>query len=221
MADIYFSLQDTGIGMSKEHQQAIFDAFNQAETSTTRRFGGTGLGLTISKKIVLKLGGNLQLESEPGKGSHFFFTIHVPICEKGDVIEKKPATLISLKGARVLVAEDSQMNMMITRKFLQRWEVVVHEAVNGLEAVQLFKENEYDVLLIDLDMPLMDGYEALVEIRKINKNIPAIAFTAAVIPQMREYLASKGFNDYLQKPFHPENLNSKISSYYQSKHNAA
>jgi len=221
LAAIYFSLKDTGIGMSKEHQQAIFDAFNQAETSTTRKYGGTGLGLTISKKIVLKLGGNLQLESEPNKGSHFYFTIQVPLCEKAQVTEKKPASLLSLKGARVLVAEDSQMNMMITRRFLQRWDVVIHEAVNGLEAVQLFKKNEYDVLLIDLDMPLMDGYEALAEIRKINKNIPAIAFTAAVIPQMKEYLASRGFNDYLQKPFHPENLNSIISSYFQSKNNAA
>lgn len=215
-ANIYFSLQDTGIGMSKEHQQVIFDAFNQAETSTTRKYGGTGLGLTISRKIVHKLGGSLQLESEPGKGSHFFFTIHVPICKDVKPVQhqQKSTDLVSLKGARVLVAEDSQVNMMITRKFLQRWNVEIDEAVNGLEAVQLFKKNEYDVLLIDLDMPIMDGYEALAEIRKINKDIPAIAFTAAVIPQMKEYLASKGFNDFLQKPFHPENLNRKISFYY-------
>jgi CheY-like chemotaxis protein len=216
-AEIYFSVKDTGIGMNQEHQQLIFDAFNQAETSTTRRFGGTGLGLTISKKIVVKLGGDLQLKSELGKGSHFFFTIRMPFCNgnKAFVNEDKVSGLISLKGARVLVAEDSVVNMTITRKFLQRWDVVIHEATNGQEAVQMFNKNEYDVLLIDLDMPIMDGYEALAQIRKINKNIPAIAFTAAVLPQMKEYLAGKGFNDFLQKPFRPEDLHRKIAFYYQ------
>ncbi len=216
-AEIYFSVKDTGIGMNQEHQQLIFDAFNQAETSTTRRFGGTGLGLTISKKIVVKLGGDLQLKSEQGKGSHFFFTIRMPYCNgnKAFVNENKVGSLVSLKGARVLVAEDSVVNMTITRKFLQRWDVVIHEAVNGQEAVQLFNKNEYDVLLIDLDMPIMDGYEALAQIRKINRNIPAIAFTAAVLPQMKEYLAGKGFNDFLQKPFRPEDLHRKIAFYYQ------
>jgi signal transduction histidine kinase/CheY-like chemotaxis protein len=216
-AEIYFSVKDTGIGMNQEHQQLIFDAFNQAETSTTRRFGGTGLGLTISKKIVVKLGGDLQLKSEQGKGSHFFFTIRMPFCNgnKAFVNEDKVSGLISLKGAKVLVAEDSVVNMTITRKFLQRWDVNIHEATNGQEAVQMFNKNVYDVLLIDLDMPVMDGYEALAQIRKINKNIPAIAFTAAVLPQMKEYLAGKGFNDFLQKPFRPEDLHRKIAFYYQ------
>ncbi|MFL5772070.1 MAG: ATP-binding protein, partial [Flavisolibacter sp.] len=129
-AEIYFSVKDTGIGMNQEHQQLIFDAFNQAETSTTRRFGGTGLGLTISKKIVVKLGGDLQLKSEQGKGSHFFFTIRMPFCNgnKAFVNEDKVSGLISLKGAKVLVAEDSVVNMTITRKFLQRWDVNIHEA---------------------------------------------------------------------------------------------
>lgn len=214
-ADVFFSVEDTGIGMSAEHQQTIFDAFNQAETSTTRRYGGTGLGLTISKKIVVKLGGDLKLKSEKGKGSCFYFTIRMPfsIGTKTYVNENKVSTLNGLKGTRVLVAEDSTVNMTITRKFLQRWDVVIHEAVNGQEAVQLFSQNEYDVLLIDLDMPIMDGYQALTEIRKFNKNIPAIAFTAAVLPQMKEYLAEKGFNDFLQKPFRPEDLHKKISMF--------
>ncbi|MGZ8557054.1 MAG: response regulator [Chitinophagaceae bacterium] len=216
--DIFFCIQDTGIGMSKLQQQMIFDAFNQAETSTTRKYGGTGLGLTICKKIVNKLGGDLQLESEQGKGSRFFFTISLPVCKnsKAPAKENNDHQLSTLKGARVLVAEDNNINMMITRKFLQRWDVTIDEAVNGEEAVQLFRKKEYDVLLIDLDMPVMDGYEALSEIRKVNKNIPAIAFTAAVLPQMKEYLAEKGFNDFLQKPFHPEHLHKIISSYYQS-----
>ena len=214
-ADIYFSVQDTGIGMSKEKQQIIFEAFNQGESSTTRRFGGTGLGLTISKKIVSMLGGDLRVESEPGEGSHFFFKIQMPISQESRsfVNEKKVSSLNSLKGTRVLVAEDSPVNMTITRKFLERWDVGIHEATNGQEAVQLFETNEYDLVLIDLDMPVMDGYEALTAIRKLNQNIPAIAFTAAVLPNMKEHLTDKGFNDFLQKPFRPEDLHRKISLY--------
>jgi len=211
-ADIYFSVQDTGIGMTKDQQKLIFEAFNQGETSTTRRFGGTGLGLTISKKIVTMLGGDLKLTSEPGRGSRFFFTIRMAFSQfnNGFVNEKRVSKLESLKGIRVLVAEDSPVNMTITRKFLERWEVAVHEATNGQEAVQLFQKNEYDLVLIDLDMPVMDGYEALVEIQKINQAVPAIAFTAAVLPNMREHLAMKGYNDFLQKPFRPEDLHKII-----------
>ncbi len=212
---VYFAVADTGIGMTLEHQQTIFDAFNQAETSTTRRYGGTGLGLTISKKIVMKMGGDLKLRSERGKGSCFYFTIMMPFVQnkKSFVNENNVSVLPGLKGTRVLVAEDSSVNMTITCKFLQRWDVIIHEAVNGQEAVELFRENEYDLVLIDLDMPIMDGYEALTEIRKINQNIPAIAFTAAVLPHMKEFLTEKGFNDFLPKPFRPEDLHKKISRY--------
>jgi len=211
-ADIYFSVQDTGIGMTKEQQKVIFDAFSQGESSTTRRFGGTGLGLTISKKIVSMLGGELKLMSESQRGSKFYFTIRLGFSQfnNGFVNEKRVSKLESLKGIRVLVAEDSPVNMTITRKFLERWEVQVHEATNGQEAVQLFSKNTYDLVLIDLDMPVMDGYEALVEIQKINQAIPAIAFTAAVLPNMREHLEAKGFNDFLQKPFRPEDLHKII-----------
>lgn len=214
-ANIYFSVRDTGVGMSQEKQQIIFEAFNQGETATTRRFGGTGLGLTISKKIVSMLGGELRVESEPGIGSHFYFTVQMPIGHDNRtfVNEKKVSKLRSLKGSRVLVAEDIPINMTITHKFLERWDVTIQEATNGKEAVECFRENEYDLVLIDLDMPVMDGYQALAEIRKIDQHIPAIAFTAAVLPNMHEHLKSKGFNDFLQKPFRPEDLHKKISLY--------
>lgn len=214
-ADIYISVRDTGIGMSPEKQLMIFEAFNQGESSTTRRFGGTGLGLTISKKIVTMLGGELKVESAPGEGSHFFFTVKMAICEqsKSFVNEKKVSKLKSLKGIKVLVAEDSHVNMTITKKFLARWDVEIDEAINGKEAVNCFIKNQYDLVLIDLDMPVMDGYEALAEIRKLNENIPAIAFTAAVLPNMLEHLKSKGFNGFLQKPFRPEDLHKIISQH--------
>lgn len=218
-ADILFSIKDTGIGISHEQQQVIFDAFNQAETSTTRRFGGTGLGLTISKKIVTQFGADLHLESKPYNGSHFYFTVSMPFCNKARQPEKKAnaKALSSLKGLKILVAEDSAINMNIARQFLQRWDVIIDEACNGKEAVELFHANTYDLLLIDLDMPVMDGYQAVAEIRKTDMNVPAIAFTAAVLPQMKEHLESMGFNDFLQKPFLPHHLYNKISVYHQQK----
>jgi signal transduction histidine kinase len=214
-AEIYFSVEDTGIGMSYEQKHMIFEAFNQGETSTTRRYGGTGLGLTISKKIVSMLGGNLELESEASKGSRFFFTIKMPYSQLNSrvVNERKLGKLKSLRGTKVLVAEDSPLNMSITRKFLKGWDVIMDEATNGKEAIELFHKNGYDLLLIDLDMPVMDGYQALEEIRKMNLNIPAIAFTAAVLPNMKEHLRNYGFNDYLPKPFRPEELHQTIVQY--------
>ena len=214
-AEVYFSVEDTGIGMNQEQKEIIFEAFNQGETSTTRRFGGTGLGLTISRKIVGMLGGILKVESEHKKGSRFYFTIRMNYSGNEGVFisQKRVSKLRTLKGTRVLVAEDSALNMTITRKFLERWEVEIDEATNGQEAVDLFNENQYDLLLIDLDMPVMDGYQALAEIRSRNEHIPAIAFTAAVLPNMKEHLAEKGFNDFLPKPFRPEDLHKKIALY--------
>jgi signal transduction histidine kinase len=216
-AEVYFCVSDTGIGMNEQKQGLVFNAFDQGETSTTRKFGGTGLGLTISKKIVAMFGSELKVKSEEGKGSSFFFTVQLPLSQKAAtfVNEKKVGGLESLKGFRILVAEDSEVNMMITRKFLERWHVSITGAKNGLEAVEMFKQNKFDLLLIDLDMPIMDGYEALVEIRKINKKVPAIAFTAAVLPNMKDYLSKKGFDDFLQKPFRPEDLHKKITSFHR------
>lgn len=215
-ARIYFSVKDTGIGMNEEKLKVIFNAFDQGEMSTTRRFGGTGLGLTISRKIVSMFGGDLQVTSEEGRGSTFFFTIQLPVhhTERVFVNKNRVSSLKSLKGLRILVAEDSAVNMMITRKFLLNWDVRLHEATNGKEAVDQFSRQEFDVLLIDLDMPVMDGYEAVEAIKKINPGIPAIAFTAAVLPNMREELAKKGFDDFLQKPFRPEELHKKIAAHY-------
>ncbi|MFL5739696.1 MAG: ATP-binding protein [Flavisolibacter sp.] len=216
-AEILFSVQDTGIGMSLQKQKLVFNAFDQGESSTTRRYGGTGLGLTISNKIVSMFGSELQLSSEENKGSNFYFRLTMPLAQVSTttfVNEKKVGSLESLKGFRVLVAEDSEVNMMITRKFLQRWEVSLYEAKNGLEALDSFRSHEFDLMLIDLDMPLMDGYEALQEMKKIKGTVPAIAFTAAVLPNMKEYLSKKGFDDFIQKPFRPEDLHNKISAYF-------
>lgn len=214
-AEIYFSIKDTGIGLSPEKLEMVFEAFNQGELSTTRRYGGTGLGLTISRNIVSSFGGMLKVESEEYKGSNFYFTLTLPFGKKRTVIadEKNIKKLHSLRGIKVLVAEDSPINMKIARKFLERWEVNVFEAANGRQAVESFRNNSFDILLLDLDMPVMDGFEALNEIRKFDQEIPIIAFTAAVLPEMKKELSEKGFTDFLQKPFRPEELHRLIACY--------
>jgi len=221
-AQIRFCVEDTGIGISEEQQQYIFDAFRQAESNTTRRFGGTGLGLTISKKIVSMLGGDLQVTSRLNHGSTFHFTVNLPFSEqkRAFVDDEMVNSLQNMKGARVLIVDDSFVNRRITRRFLERWEVEMDEAANGNEALDLFYKNRYDVLLIDLHMPVLDGYETIAAIRKVDQSTPALAFTAAILPDMRRKLLEHGFSDFLQKPFRPEDLHRKISSSYMQKQSA-
>jgi signal transduction histidine kinase len=212
---IYFSVKDTGIGITTEQGKIIFESFIQGDTTTTRKFGGTGLGLSISKYIVELYNSELQVESLHGKGSNFFFTIQLNLHmeNKSFVNEKILQGLVSLKGLKVLVAEDNAINMIIAKRFLEKWDVTMDEAVNGIEALKKFAEHEYDLLLIDLEMPEMDGYKTIKEIRKNNSKIPAIAFTAAVYDNMEKDLLNHGFNGYIQKPFRPEDLHRKLSSY--------
>ena len=215
-AQVYFSVSDTGIGMEPEQQQQVFEAFNQGELSIGRRYGGTGLGLTISKRIVEQLGGQLFMESTAGAGTQFYFTIEIPYCEKNKVMvsEQRLSDLPSLRGLRVLVAEDNPVNMTIARKFLERWDVVVVQAANGKEAVDILEQDlHFHIILLDLDMPVMDGYMALDVIRKQDAAIPVLAFTAAVLPNMKEDLMARGFNDMLHKPFRPEDLHKKVGMY--------
>jgi PAS domain S-box-containing protein len=213
---IQFSVSDTGIGISEEKRRRIFDQFTQADEKTTRKYGGTGLGLTISQKLVTLMGGELLVESKYNKGSRFYFDLTVPVHmgkDKAYINEKSPADSSKLKGLKVLIAEDNPINMMIASRFLDKWGVEYFKAKNGVEAVSLFAEHAFDVILMDLEMPEMDGYGALSEIRKANGTIPAIAFTAAVFENMREKLTASGFNDYIQKPFQPEDLHLRLAKY--------
>jgi signal transduction histidine kinase/CheY-like chemotaxis protein len=214
-ASISFYVQDSGIGITEQQQKIIFLSFTQADTTTTRKFGGTGLGLSISKNIIELYKGELKVESKKGVGSKFYFTIELDLQlnNKNFVNENVMSTLANLDNMKVLIAEDNVINMLVARKFLKKWNVNITEAVNGKLAYSYFENNEYDILLIDLEMPEMDGYETIEAIRKINKTIPVIAFTAAVYDNMYEDLASKGFTDYIQKPFRPEDLHRKLAQY--------
>jgi PAS domain S-box-containing protein len=212
-ATMQFIVRDTGIGIPANKHKEIFESFTQADVNTTRKYGGTGLGLSITKKLVNKFGGELMLESEEGKGSTFHFTIELPINEnrKLYINEDRTKQLGSLEGIQVLIAEDNNVNLAVAKRFLQKWGIKVTEAVNGREAVEKFQPGFFDVLLIDLEMPEMDGVTALKEIRKRDQNVPIIAFTAAVYDNIHADLIQKGFTDFIHKPFRPEDLHAKIA----------
>ena len=213
-ATIQFMVKDTGIGIPSNKQQEIFESFTQADVNTTRKYGGTGLGLSITKKLVNLFHGDLLLESEEGRGSTFHFTLKLEINEnrKMYINEEKVKQLTEFTGVKVLIAEDNMVNMSIAKRFLTKWGIDVKEAYNGKEAVDLFSKNEFDLVLIDLEMPEMDGITALGEIKKIDPKIQAIAFTAAVYDNMRADLIEKGFKEFVPKPFRPEDLHSKIAT---------
>jgi CheY-like chemotaxis protein len=217
-------VKDTGIGIPPNKQQEIFESFTQADVNTTRKYGGTGLGLAITKKLVNLFHGDLQVESEEGRGSTFHFTVKLLINADRKpmyIDEDKVKHLKVFEGVKVLVAEDNAVNMSIARRFLTKWGIEVKEAYNGKEAVDLFTREKFDLVLIDLEMPEMDGITALGEIRKINASVPAIAFTAAVYDNMKADLIQKGFMEFVPKPFRPEDLHHKISSLITDVHNRA
>lgn len=213
-ATVQFVVKDTGIGIPEIKHREIFRSFTQADIDTTRKYGGTGLGLTISKRLINMFNSELMLKSQEGLGSEFFFTVVLKINQESKLyIEEDPnRQLTSLEGVRVLIAEDNKVNMSVAKRFLNKWGVVVGEAVNGREAVEKFRKGSYDLMLIDLEMPEMDGPSALKEIRRFNKSVPAMAFTAAVYDNMENDLLKKGFIDYIHKPFRPEVLHNKIAT---------
>jgi signal transduction histidine kinase/CheY-like chemotaxis protein len=211
---VFFSVYDTGIGMAAEVQQRIFDSFSQGDTATTRKYGGTGLGLSISSSLVKLMGGELNVNSEPDKGSEFYFQIDIPLYKEQALQEHEKYALSDdlLKGIKILLAEDNRINMVVAKRTLQRWGVQVTEAENGKIALDICKQEDFDILLLDLEMPEMDGKTALGEIGKLNKNLPAIAFTAAVYENMEQDLKKAGFIDYILKPFKPEELYNKLAA---------
>jgi len=212
-ATIQFMVVDTGIGIAKEKQNEIFASFTQADVDTTRKYGGSGLGLSISKELVSMFKSELILESSQGKGSVFQFTVewNINTQRKMYINEDKAKDLAPLDGTRILLAEDNPVNMAIAKRFLKKWGVELTEAVNGKLAVDEYRKNNFDLILLDLEMPEMDGVTALREMKKINPEIPILAFTASAYDNMLADLLQKGFVDFIPKPFRPEDLHGKIS----------
>jgi signal transduction histidine kinase/CheY-like chemotaxis protein len=208
-----FSISDTGIGIASDKLDRIFERFGQEDQHTTRKYGGTGLGLTISKKLIELMGSKLEVESTAGKGSRFWFDITLECAAEkpAEAEQKKITDLKPFDSLHILVAEDNPINMIVANKILEKWNVQVSKAVNGQQALELATKNKYDLILMDLQMPVMDGLAAVKSIRQFNKDIPIIALTATSYEIMLTDLHSKGLNDFVQKPFKPEELHSKIS----------
>jgi len=212
-----FEVRDTGIGIAEEKQAEIFHDFVQVnENSDLRRFDGTGLGLTISEKLVKIFGGKLEVESELGKGSKFYFTLNFELAPKKEMIKKEtvsPEVKPDIRGVRVLIVEDNEINARILKTFLLKWQMRIMEARNGVQALELLKYHRFDIILMDLEMPEMNGYEALRQIRLTDNVIPVIAFTAALLENMDLLITEAGFTNYMLKPFRPAELKEMIELY--------
>ncbi len=212
-SDIYFSVRDDGIGIKKENQKLIFQRFEQADDSEKARRQGTGLGLAISSRLVHMMDSEIHLESEPGKGSDFWFVIRLQSVEETLEVAKPEHNTARLKGKRILVVEDNQLNMEIVHTILEDHGVIVEETYNGEEALSRMKSSEpgyYDLILMDIMMPVMDGLEATREIRQLPrrdcKNIPIIAMSANAFDEDVKRSLASGMNAHLSKPVNVEKL---------------
>jgi CheY-like chemotaxis protein len=219
---IKFSIRDTGIGISEEEQEKIFDRFEQATTETTRKFGGSGLGLAIIRNLLRLQGTNINVNSKPGEGSEFFFELKFGLHHQMDLETKRKEELKESESqdttcTHILLVEDNEMNMKVARRFLERWDYTIDTAENGVEALDKFKTNSYDLILMDLHMPEMDGWEATSAIRNIengaSRKTPIIALTADVMINDLDKLYSAGMDDYVTKPFNSDELKAKIEGH--------
>jgi signal transduction histidine kinase/CheY-like chemotaxis protein len=212
---IRFTIEDTGIGVELHKQQHIFEPFTQASTSTSRHYGGTGLGLPIVKKVLKMFNSDIEMVSNVNTGAKFFFDITFPYLVADSTIIHKPLdTKYELAHLKVLVAEDNPVNILVIKKTLEQWNIVPTIAENGLFALQKLEQGDFDVILMDLYMPEMDGYEVTEAIRSLSNkkkaNIHIIALTASVNNNVAERVKKSGMNDYLSKPFDPHHLFQKL-----------
>jgi PAS domain S-box-containing protein len=210
--DIRFSVVDTGIGIAAERQTAVFQAFSQEDNSTTRKYGGTGLGLSISRRIVEMMGGHLTLTSEKNVGTIFTFQIQFKKANSEAPVAKEFNP--DLQGSLILLVEDNKVNQFLANALLTSWKAKVDISEDGQDAIDRLKEKEYDLVLMDLQMPIMDGFEATEHIREVLKsNVPIIGLSANALNGERERSMERGMNDYVSKPFQPEMLYEKIHGF--------
>jgi len=212
---VRFLITDTGIGINAEKLDSIFEPFTQASTSTTRNYGGTGLGLAIVKRLLTLFESSVHLESEEGKGSKFWFDISFK--RNNQALDNDSAgkeQIFELNGLRVLVVEDNPVNSLLLKKIFQKWSNIPDFARDGYEALVKVSANNYDLILMDIHMPLLDGYETTMKIRELSdkekSTVPIIALTASVSNNLSDKIREAGMNDYLSKPYNSKELYSKL-----------
>lgn len=219
--ELKFLVEDTGIGIAEDERNYIFNMFTQAASDTTRKYGGTGLGLAITKRLLQLQGSDIHLDSKIGKGSSFYFDL---LFRKGEVLantftakKEKEQVREELKGAQILVVEDNAVNVLVVKKFLKKWGMNFTHAVDGVEAVEATKKIDFDLILMDIHMPNMDGYTATKIIRKMNsvhyQSVPIIALTASALMDNKERINEAGMNEIIVKPFKPNELQKVLIKY--------
>ena len=230
-----FYVEDTGIGIPEAKLESIFDSFTQADDSISKKYGGTGLGLTITKKFILAMGGNIYAVNREGQGSKFVFSLPFqkgnPNNIKNSLFEmQRPAAVVTLpqlkliladnvknKQVRILLVEDNETNKKVTNHFLSKRGYVIANASNGKDAIDALSKNNFDIILMDIEMPVMDGFESTLNIRNgkagdKNRNIPIIGMTAHVGKYYRDKCTEVGMNSYASKPIRFQNLENIVKT---------
>ncbi|QTN38274.1 response regulator [Cryomorphaceae bacterium] len=217
------SVEDEGIGIPEEKLKRIFEPFTQAGAETNRNYGGTGLGLAITKKLLHLMGSSIKVKSSEGQGSTFYFDLTLVTGESvspetpnsGPIDEVK-----DLGNARILAVDDLEFNIITLSKIIGKWNIELTTASNGYEAVELVRNKDFDLVLMDLQMPVMDGREATEKIREFNTELPIVALTASTNESTRREVLALGMSDFAGKPFEPDQLYRKLKSHLVAKKEA-
>lgn len=221
-AKVRFEVQDTGIGIHPDKQHLIFEHFTQADNNITRKYGGSGLGLSIVKRILQLMDSSIELTSTPGVGSTFSFTLTLPIPNSSEVdLQQQKAAAgkqsHDFSGLKVLIVDDLEFNVMVAEQMLTNYKATCSHAGNGQEAIDMVKNSHYDLILMDLQMPVMDGFEATKRIREFNNETPVVALTASSEPEVIKKAKVIGMDDYLMKPINPKDLYNIVDRYSRYK----
>ncbi len=218
---VNFAVSDTGIGIPEEKQATIFEAFEQADDSVNNQYGGTGLGLSICKKILELYGAELFVKSKVNKGSIFYFTVYLDQAKAITQTSQTPSQQDSLSHIKVLLAEDNKASVLIATKYFQQWGMQYDIAENGKIALEMIKSNDYDLVLMDLKMPVMDGFTVIKELRALPGEkyltLPILALSATPLVLSQTKMKEAGLSGLIPKPFKPSNLRDAISKMVHAK----
>jgi signal transduction histidine kinase/CheY-like chemotaxis protein len=210
---LHIEVKDTGIGIPKNKRKTIWNAFTQVSNTTNRMYGGTGLGLPIVKSILEAMKARVIINSIKGKGSRFHFNLKLKIANNKNLDETKEKKEHNFSGKKVLLVDDNLINIMVGKQILEKSKLIVDVANDGLAAIKKVKENEFDIILMDIQMPIMDGYTATKEIRKLNITTPILALSANVFIEIKDKIDDCGMNGFIFKPFTPEELLNQIENF--------